>query len=99
MRERAATPRSAAHVGDLRSPRARRPAGGRLRLFRDAGDGALVPLTRAAQEARTAHPQNCRKTPEPSRISSATPAAFTARDTGLEPVAFGSGGQRSIQLS
>ena len=32
------------------------------------------------------------KPPEPSRISSATPAGLSARDTGFEPVAFGSGG-------
>ena len=42
---------------------------------------------------------NEEKPPEPTEISSATPAAFSARDTGFEPVAFGSGGQRSIQLS
>ena len=34
---------------------------GRLRLFRDDGEGDLMPLTRTAQEARTAHPSNCRK--------------------------------------
>jgi hypothetical protein len=38
------------------------------------------------------------KPPEPSEISSATPAAFNARDTGFESVAFGSGeGQFLIQ--
>src|SRR5262249_15946893 len=34
------------------------------------------------------------KPPEPTEISSATPAAFSARDTGFEPVAFGSGEQK-----
>ena len=34
---------------------------GRLRLFREAGGGGLVPLTRTEQGARTEHPSNCRK--------------------------------------
>ncbi len=38
------------------------------------------------------------KPPEPQRISSATPAAFSARDTGFEPVAFGSGEQKPVVL-
>ncbi len=40
---------------------------------------------------RAAHPLGCRKTPEPQRISSATRAAFSARDEGVEPTTFGSG--------
>jgi integrase len=69
---------------------------GRLRLFREDEGGEFVPLPRTAQGTRTAPARHihqiAEKTPEPSRISSATPAGLSARDTGFEPVAFGSGG-------
>jgi len=59
--------------------------------------GSLVPPlgTPVVQSARN-HQRNGRN---PSKKSSEVPAVEMARGTGFEPVAFGSGGRRSIQLS
>jgi hypothetical protein len=69
---------------------------GRLRLFREDETGELLPLEGASPRARTAPALHSliseTQPPEPNKNSSATPAAFGARDTGFEPVAFGSGG-------
>jgi hypothetical protein len=53
------------------------------------------PVEMSVRPGDLAHP----KAPPSREWPTCHPGRFVARDTGFEPVAFGSGGQRSIQLS
>jgi len=70
----------------------------RKRGLRSAGCGSSGGQSGAAvphKSARHIH-SIAEKPPEPRRISSATPVGLSARDTGFEPVAFGSGGRAEL---